>query len=440
MPAVSDRGASVSVVTDDGDLLDAGALAVREAVAKASAQIPDAGAGIGRGGRWAEPRIATADLLAFLDWNTWHRRCCVVKSQLIAGLGWRLERDDGSGAETVWDTATDAGDRGDPAVRLLLAPTPDDVTVTLDALLYRVMMDYHASGNGYLEVVRDARGRVRELYHVPARTVRRGVQRGAYWQVKAARPVPFTAFRHGGRGGTVRGSRSEIVHLMEYDPLSDDYGMPGWVGALATMGLDRTVLEFNTRLFQNSMMAHLAVVVEGGRLSEAGRAALKDFIRQRATGVENAGRVLLVEDENDRVKIRFEKLNLDIKDLMLKDIQQHFRDIVVAAHGVPPRVLGIATTGQLGATGEVEGQLRTFQEVVVRPVQRMVEATLGPVLDAAADTGAAGRGRYRLRFTGLDATGVQADAALLDVLFKHGVYAGADARALADRVVPGGTR
>ena len=432
---MSDPGASVSVVTDGGDLLDAGTLAVRvaeaaarEHVSKASAQIHDDR----RGGRWVEPRIGTTDLLAFLDWNTWHRRCCIVKSQLVAGLGWRLSRD----GEPVWDTSTGEGDLDDPAVALLLRPSPDDGVMPFDAVLYRLLMDYHSTGDGFLEVVRNGRGRVAELYHVPARTMRVGVQRGSYFQVKATREEAFAQFGHGLRGGTVRGARNEMIHVKEYDPSSDDYGMPGWVGALASMGLDRTVLEFNTRLFQNSMMAHLAVVVEGGRLSEAGRTALKDFIRQRATGVENAGKILLIEDENDRVKIRFEKLNLDVKDLMLKDIQVHFRDLVVASHGVPPRVLGIATPGQLGASGEVEGQLRTFREVVIRPVQRMLEATLAPVLDAAGDTGAEGRGRYRLRFADLDATGQAADAALLDVLLKHGVYTGEDARALADRIVP----
>ena len=37
--------------------------------------------------------------------------------------------------------------------------------------------------------------------------------------------------------------------------------------ALAAMGLDRTILEYNLRLFANSLMAHLAIVIEGGRLT-----------------------------------------------------------------------------------------------------------------------------------------------------------------------------
>lgn len=426
-------GASVYVVTEGGEILDGeGLLALAQAgptssVAKASRQIPPSSS---RGARWVEPRVAAENLLAFLDWNTWHRRCCVLKGEVACGLGWTLDRVDGGETVRVWTSSSESGDGDDPAVRLLLGPSPTEPGVSLEDLLGRVLLDYHATGNGYIEVVRDATGRVAELYHVPGRTMRRGVKRARYWQHRpeADRPdVQFAAY------GSERGpGETEVIHLVEYDPLSDDYGMPGWVGALASMGLDRTVLEFNTRLFQNSMMAHLAVVVEGGRLSEQGRAALREFVRTRATGVENAGRVLLMEDDSDRLKIRFEKLNVEVKDLMLTGIQSYFRDVVVASHGVPPRVLGIASAGQLGATGEVEGQLRTFREVVIRPVQRMIENALGRVLDATTRDAV----RYRLRFETLDTTGADADAALLDVLLKHGVYAGDEARALVERVLP----
>ena len=373
-----------------------------------------------------EPRIQNDALLAFLDWNTWHRRCCVLKALMVAGLGWRVERD---GVE-VYDARTGEGEVEDPVVRVLLRPSPDDPTLAFEEFAYRVMLDYWAVGNGYFEVVRDRAGRVAELYHVPARTMRRGSDRESYWQVKATRQRRFPAFGRTDYAAAAVSQAdyataaaltapSEIVHLYEYDPLGDDYGMPGWVGSLASMGLDRTVLEFNTRLFQNSMMAHMAIVVEGGRLSKEGRDAIKRFVRDRAQGVENAGRVLLIEDENDRVKVRFEKMNLEIKDLMLKDVQNHFRDTVIAAHGVPPRMLGVATPGQLGATGEVEGQLRTYRETVVRPTQRKLSGLFEHVFAGT------GEGRYHLRFVEMDTTGASVDAALLKVALDGGVY-GAD--------------
>ena len=433
---------SVYVVTDGGEILssaEAAVLALRTSAGTSVAKASRALRADKLGGRWVEPRIQNDALLAFLDWNTWHRRCCVLKALMVAGLGWTVERD----GEEIYNALSGEGDGDDPVVRVLLQPSPDDPTLSFEEFAYRVMLDYWAVGNGYFEIVRDGRGRVAELYHVPARTMRRGSDRESYWQVKATRQRRFPAFgRRRAADAAVSTADlatsaaltapSEIVHLYEYDPLGDDYGMPGWVGALASMGLDRTVLEFNTRLFQNSMMAHMAIVVEGGRLSKEGREAIKRFVRDRAQGVENAGRVLLIEDENDRVKVRFEKMNLEVKDLMLKDVQNHFRDTVIASHGMPPRMLGVATPGQLGATGEVEGQLRTYRETVVRPSQRKLTGLLAQIF--GTDYGA----RYQVRFVEMDTTGASVDAALLKVLLDAGVYAGDEARTLVDRLVGGG--
>ena len=432
--ATGEGGASVYVVTDAGELVGGAELLVRSAEAagpsvpvwKGTAQLAEDAA---TGARWLEPRLGFDDLLAFYDWNTWHRRCCVVKAGLTVGLGWWLERGGGgSGAERVYDSLSGEGDARDPVARLLLQPSPDAPTLRFGEVLTRAEVDYHAVGNAYLELVYDAAGRVAEVYHVPARTMRRAARGGgpAYWQTVGTRRTPFAAFGGGGAG-----ARSEILHQLEYDPRSAAYGMPGWVGALASMGLDRTVLAFNTRLFQNSMMAHLAIVVEGGTLSKDGRAAVKQFVRDRATGVENAGRILLIEDERDQVRIRFEKLNLEVKDLMLKDVQNHFRDVVIAAHGVPPRMLGVVTPGQLGATGEVEGQLRIFRETVTRPRQRQLEAVLARVLSAGGYAG------YRVRFRELDITALAADAGLLEVLLRHGVVEADRAREVAGRLLAG---
>lgn len=425
--------AEVYVVTAEGELLSAAEVLMKGSpvgspIAKGTAQIDDTAS---RAALWVEPRISYDDLLTFLDWNTWHRRCCVVKALLTVGLGWRVERKAADGKpSTIYDALTGEGDLNDPVVRLLVNPSVDDPTLTLDGLLYREELDYHATGDGYLELVYDDAGRLAELYHVPCRTMRRGGRRGLYFQVKGTRHVPFLAYGRGPAFG-LAGARSEILHLLEYDPKSDDYGMAGWVGALAPMGLDRTVIEFNTNIFRNALMAHMAIVVRGGKLSKAGRDAVKQFVRDRAQGVENAGRVLLIEDENDRIEIRFEKLNLEIKDLMLTGVQTHLRDVVVGAHGVPPRILGIVTPGQLGATGEVEGQLRIFRETVTRTRQRQLEGTLARVLAASGYEG------YRVRFNELDITSLEADSDLLDVLLDRGVFSPEELRPYAERLIAG---
>lgn len=406
----------VSVFTELGDELEGETCRwcnqrSRVPVSKSSEQIERDSA---RFQNWREPRVSFDDLLYFMDVNPWHRRCVLVKAMLVGGLGWRVEK----AGQVILDPVKAVDVEPDhPIVRLPRQPNPDQLE-SFETLVFRLLVDYYSMGNGFLEVARDRKGRVAELYHMPGRTMRRDSRLAGYWQVKHGQQTRFDVF------GTA-GPRNEVVHLYQYDPCNDYYGMPDWYAAIGTMALDRTIVEFNTRLFSNSLMANTAVIVEGGRLSAASREAIRTFLRDRAVGAANAGRVLLLEDERDRVKIRFERLSLDIKDVLIVEAQKQFRDTVIAAHGMPPRILGVLTPGQLGVSGEVEGQLRTFRETVLRPGQRMLEAALNAVfheLDPSTS----------IRFNELDITDVKADGDFFSRMIERGVYTPEEVRALLD--------
>ncbi len=415
---------SVSIATDDGRFLDADTYALARnasagpplkrltGVQKSSFQAEPPS----YSGRWAEPRVESEDLLFFLDANVWHRRAVYVKALLVGGLGWQLLRD----GEVLYNPALGNPPSDDPAARLFARPNRSPMQ-TLDALVFRFLVDYFSLGNAYLEVVRDRAGRVAELYHASARTMRRHHRFQGYFQASSAAAIPFNNFGEPDPAGV----RSEVLHLYHYDPRDDFYGIPDWYAALGTMGLDRTVLEFNTRLFSNALMAHTAVIIEGGKLSKSGREAIRAFMQERASGPQNAGRILLLEDERENAKIRFEKLGLDLNDVMIVEAQRHFRDVVVAAHGLPPRLLGIVSPGQLGATGEVEGQLRTFVETVLRPGKRELESALNVLLEEVAP-GA------RIRFAEMDVTDLRSDADYFSKMIEHGVYSAEEVRAIVE--------
>ena len=382
-------------------------------VSKATDQLGSAGATVSR---WATPRVNPTDLLLFFDWNVWHRRSVIVKAMLVGGLGWHLEME----GEVVYDPRKGVDLASDhPAARLVKRPNSNRME-TLDELVFRHLVDFFSTGNAYWEAARNRRGDVAELYHAPGRTMRRDRGFRGYWQVKQNRSRFFGDF------GQPAAGRNEILHVYEYDPSSDYYGIPGWYAALAQMGLERSILEFNVQLFKNSMMAHLAIVVEGGKLSKDAREALKKFVRERATGLENAGRIIILEDERSQTKIRVEKLNLEVKDLMITKALEHFRDAVITASGVPPRILGIMTPGQLGASGEIEGQLRVFRETVLRPARRKLELGLHAILEELEPTA-------YVRFAEMDITSIRDDADFWDKMIERGVYKAEEVRQLLDQ-------
>lgn len=377
---------------------------------------------------WIEPRHAASDLLHFFDTNTWHRRCVRLVAVLSAGLGWTLERDP--------DAEAGAGDAdGETRATKLLRRCNDDGEAWEDVAV-KVVTDLIAVGYAGLEVVRNGKGEPCELHHVPARTLRRAKDRKAFYQVTkpGGRPVRFlpfgakkgTAGRPGARSEPHRGPRSELVWLSSYDPRDDFYGAPEWLPALGAMALDRSALAYNVGMFSNSMLGVTALVVEGGKLDPAAVETVKGFIARTATGTENAGRVLVLQQDRDTAKIRIEKLSVETKDLGFTAGRAALRDEVVSAHGVPPRLVGIVASGQIGATGEVEGQLQMFREASLRPVQRVLSGALRPVLAAL------GAGAWRVRLSEIDVTDLKADAAFYGAMLAGGVLDAKDVRARID--------
>ena len=70
---------------------------------------------------------------------------------------------------------------------------------------------------------------------------------------------------------------------------------------------------------------------------------------------------------------RSQRLTAELKDMPFDKLSAATREEILAAHGVPPRLVGIVTAGQLGGGSEMEGQMLSFIEMKVRPRMKYLE-------------------------------------------------------------------
>lgn len=398
------------ILLDEGTSTDEGtryemAVMKREVLEKASAQASTKPSK--QALTWAEPRMAFSQLLYFFDVNTWHRACIDLKAQLIGGLGWQLVTEDADKSEDDTYQALHALFTEPQSER-----TSGEQRESLTEILKAFVTDWKAVGNAYLELPRNALGQVAEIYHVRAATVRRDKKtEGGYHQIRSGQ-IRASFRGWGAESGGKAHDENELIHLKEYDPQDDYYGMPSWLASLAAQLLDRTAVEYNTYLFKNGLLAHFAIIVEGGKLDKKEIEGIKRYIQQNASGVNNAGRGMIIQHQKNGIKIRIEKLNIDLKDLLIDKLRVGTRDETVSAHRVPPRLLGIMHSGALGGGGEVEGQLKIFLESVVKPDQARLEALINNTVVASYgdDAGLSGV-KWRFKLKEMDVTNRASDAA-----------------------------
>ena len=355
----------------------------------------------GKNLEYVEPRFKPDDLLYFLDVNVWHKRCVFLKAAVTAGLGWQLVTDD-------QDKEPDADYK---KIMELLNQPNGNYSDTLTSLMIRFMIDYHALGNAWLEVPRRRTGEVAEIYHIPGKTMRRKSDFSGYKQVRTFKTQDFTVF-----GERDQNDINEVVHLYNYDPGDDYYGVPDWLPAIASMALDRTAVEYQTYLYDNQLMATFAITIEGGELSRKARNQLTKFLQNNFTKIKNAGKAMVIAIDDPNVKIKIDKLDIDMKSDMTAKAREINRDEIVAAHGVPPRMVGIMAAGQLGGGGEISGQLKTFKETVVLPDQQRLENMLNRTILASF-----GEHKWKIKFTELDISDQIADAEYYEKMLNSGV-------------------
>lgn len=317
-----------------------------------------------------EPRYKFDDLLYFADVNVWHKRCVVKKASLVAGLGWKLTTDDSN---------KEPDEAYNKIIALLKHPN-NNYNDSFIQILLRYLQDYFYLGNGWLEIVRNNLGEVAEIYHIPGRTVRRKEKFKGWWQVRTFTKVEFDNYNP-----DAVTDRNQLLHIYSYDALDEYYGCPEWLPAIAAMALDRSAVEYNTYLFENSMLAKFAIVIEGGSLSKTARSHLKKFLQENAKGLKNSGKALIISNDDPNVKIRFEKLHIDFKDrdMSFVTMRTFSRDEVITAHDMPPRLVGVVVGGQLGGSGETSGQLKIFKETTISPEQEKLEELLNKTIIAS---------------------------------------------------------
>lgn len=283
-------------------------------------------------------------------------------------------------------------------------------------------LDLETFGNAFLQVIRSSdEARIIGLRRLPAVTMSRfraGFLQRTTGPDGNTKRVTFTA--------------REIVHLREPCPMGRRYAYPSWIGAEGMLELAHSAIRFNASFFKNNAIPEYAVVFKGVTPSLAQKDAIREFFRNDFQGIDNAHRTLVLTAGEDG-SVEFEKLTADVKDGDFLKLIDAARDRVPVAHGVPPRMLGIMTAGQLGGGGEVSGQLFTFEHLTLKPKRRRMLDQLRPVL---AELGLKpgheedGLGKDEIAFRPLDLTPPKDDAENLPELVDAGIISAEEARAL----------
>lgn len=237
--------------------------------------------------------------------------------------------------------------------RNMLAASLDPTSYLSRKAFMGMVQDYLVMGNAYVQEVRNRLGGVLRLDHCLAKYTRRGVANGSFWWVPSYRnEVEFDV---------------GMVHqLMAPDINQEIYGLPEYLSALQSALLNENATLFRRRYFENGSHAGYILYATGQFANgdvDAMRAALK-----RAKGPGNFRNMFVHSPDGKEGGIKI----IPIAEVGAKDdflgIKNTTRDDVLAAHRVPPQLLGIIPANA-GGFGDPAKALDSFFELEIVPLQ-----------------------------------------------------------------------
>lgn len=248
-----------------------------------------------------------------------------------------------------------------PLLALLRRPNPREGGARFLESLYGHLL---VAGNAYVEAVGpEPGGPPAELYAL--RPDRMRVVPGpdgwpaAYDYQVGAESIRF---RQDGEGVL------PILHLTQFHPTDDHYGLSPMEAASAALDLHNAAAAWNKALLDNAARPSGALVFGGGAaLSEAQFERLKTELEDTYAGAANAGRPLLLEGGLD-----WKPLSLSPKDMDFLEAKNAAAREIALAFGVPPLLLGLP--GDNTHANYAEANRAFYRQTVIPLVKRTAES------------------------------------------------------------------
>lgn len=323
-------------------------------------------------GDYIEPFISFSDLLELHYANVYHRRAIKIKANMLS----QIEIDESDLAKFL----------------------PQNVSEK--EFLFEFCYNLELFGNAPIEKA-GAKTNYK-LYNIPAHEWRINKDKQMFQVDKSGKKIKLDGY-----------------YLKFYSPSSRYYGEPDYLAAMCQILTNRQADMYNYSFFQNGARPDLAIIHENSEPSEEQIAAYKKFFSENYKGSANAHKTLLCYTnsigEKD-AKIRFEKLS-EVQDLSFKALKEVSRDEIAAAHGIPPRLLGIIQSAQLGGSGELIGQLHQFNELEIKPKIELIEGFFRSI-------------GIKVVLSAVDVTNFKDDGEIVTQLVERGIISISEARSI----------
>lgn len=215
-----------------------------------------------------------------------------------------------------------------------------------------LVLDFQTFGNTYVEAVQNMLQQPLALKRSPAKYTRRGKDGRFFFTQGYLQEHEF---------------KNPVFQLREEDINQEIYGVPEYLSALNSAWLNESATLFRRKYYENGSHAGFILYMTDAAQEQEDIDALRDALKG-AKGPGNFRNLFVYAPGGKKEGMQL----IPISEVQAKDeffnIKSVTRDDILAAHRVPPQLLGIVPANA-GGFGDVEKATRVFFDNEIVPLQ-----------------------------------------------------------------------
>lgn len=343
-----------------------------------------------------EPPYNMRYLAKLYETSSIHAGAVDAKTDNVVGLGWYLGFTDRAdqmrisagkkAEESQDDTQRDALERRLDRDKGRLKKYISELNSIdeFDEILSKCMKDLFTTGNGYLEVSRDAEGQIAYLGHVPSVDIRIRKQRDGFVQHGGTEIIFFRNFGDTKTKDPVgKDSRpNELIHFKTYSPSNNYYGVPDIVSAIEAVAGIEFASRYNIEFFENKAIPKHVIKVRGLNLDHTQLSKLTKLFEATSSNQSHRTVVIPLESGVENQDITFEAIEGSKQEGSFREYTEMNVQMILARHRVPKNRLGISEGQGLSSSRDAD---KIFKESVCQPIQRLVEKKIQKLVAEVTD-------------------------------------------------------
>lgn len=248
---------------------------------------------------------------------------------------------------------------------------------TFRDIISKVLIDYFIFGNGYLQIVKNLKGGIAELYWLDARYVRSGVKNqtfyynedfGKKWG-RSKKTVLYPAYMPEGTDAT-------SILMFKTPNSRGTYGTPVWESALRPVMTEMEIDKFHLAEIQNNFAGSAVINFNNGTPTPEQKEEIEKNVTEKFGGSENAGRIMLSFNKGKDNATTVERLQSDDFDSRYNDLAKKTQLQIFTAFGANANLFGVPTESNGFNSEEYQSSFKLYNRTRVKPVQRYISSRM----------------------------------------------------------------